>query len=876
VSCCDFDGDRPVREVSCRLPALALEGLERRGLPLVPVLGGLDRELLMDGSARLDWDDCVAFFERVERVAGGAQALEQLFVPNAGATNDHPVVMVARYLGTPAQLYDVFVRWGFPAEVRGVTGRMTEHGAGRCTLEVTLPRGRRGSPEVLRFTAGMLRQVPRLFGLGEAAVRSAITSHHARYEVVAPLSHSRWQRLGRSARAVLGMSATLRTLEAQQQEIHEQHRLLLEQLAAAGDADRRLTESEARFRAAAEGSLDAFYLFEARRDGDGKVVDFTIVDLNERGAQVLGSTRGELLGQSLAEKRPVSRAGFIDRFAQVIETRRAYEEEFSIDPPEGRRWRRQQVVAVGDGVAVTMRDVTGQVLAAEALRTSERSLRLALSAARMGTWNWNIAKGTVEWSPGVADIFGIDGASFDGRFESYLALIHPDDLGPLRASIDRALTGGEAYEVEHRVLRADGSIGWLAGKGTVLHDAHGAAIGMAGTVTDVSEQKRLESQLLLANRMISVGTLAAGVAHEINNPLAYVLGNLTRAQRALDTHGVEDARAELEQALAAVADGARRVQSIVGDLKTFSRPEEDRTAVLDLAQVVGAGLRLVDHDLRHRATIVRSDSVAPPVRANEARLAQVVVNLVLNAAHALPERPRQDNRIEVSVGGDGARAVIAVRDNGRGMDEATRRMAFDPFFTTKPVGEGTGLGLSICHGIVAALGGSIELESRVGEGTTVRVLLPAAPHDAAEAPPPPTAPPVVSSVASTARVLVVDDEPLIVSMLEGLLRIEGHSVTGCTVAPEALALIDQGRRFDVVLCDLMMPGLSGMDLYAALCDRAPEQATRFVFLTGGAFTPRARRFLDSVPNPRLEKPFSVDAVLDLVRRVATRPTAPGP
>ena len=210
--------------------------------------------------------------------------------------------------------------------------------------------------------------------------------------------------------------------------------------------------------------------------------------------------------------------------------------------------------------------------------------------------------------------------------------------------------------------------------------------------------------------------------------------------------------------------------------------------------------------------------------------------------------------------------IVEVRDTGVGIAPQVRGRIFEPFFTTKPVGVGTGLGLAICHGIVTSLGGALTVESEVGRGSVFRVELPAAARASSEAPFAAASPAKPASAKSTSRrrILVVDDEPVVCFSLERLLSSEGE-VVAVTSAREGLAHIERGERFDVILCDLMMPEMDAPAMHEALAKSAPAQAERMVFVTGGAFTVRARDFLARVPNPRLSKPFDVDALLELVR-----------
>src|SRR5256885_3992483 len=231
----------------------------------------------------------------------------------------------------------------------------------------------------------------------------------------------------------------------------------------------------------------------------------------------------------------------------------------------------------------------------------------------------------------------------------------------------------------------------------------------------------------------------------------------------------------------------------------------------------------------------------------------------------MPEGDIEHNELRV-VGRTDAlgNAVVEIHDTGCGIPPEPLDRIFEPFFTTKPVGEGTGLGLAICHGIVTALGGEIGVASVVGKGTTFRVTLPPATQTASCAAVPAA---VARTPTPRSRVLVVDDDPRVGASVHRSLARE-HDVQVLSSAHEALRRIQQGERFDVFLCDLMMPELTGMDLHAEVSRVAPDQGSRMIFITGGAFTPAARQFLDTISNPRLEKPFGLEELRAMVRSVA--------
>jgi signal transduction histidine kinase len=378
------------------------------------------------------------------------------------------------------------------------------------------------------------------------------------------------------------------------------------------------------------------------------------------------------------------------------------------------------------------------------------------------------------------------------------------------------------------------------------------------------EREHLLDRLVASERTASLGTLSAGIAHEINNPLASVVANLALLAEQLPEAARKPAlMSELKDAVAEAQRGADRVAQIVRGLKVFSRGDDERRRALDLAQVADSALRLVANELRHRARVVRDFKPAPPVEASEPHLVQVFVNLVLNAAQSIPAGDAEKNEVRVSVRPDGSGQVIAeVADTGAGMSADVLARVFDPFFTTRRVGEGVGLGLSICHGIVTSLGGRIEAKSGPGKGSLFRVTLPAARVSPTADRPPGSGPQV------RARILLVEDDPLVARAVQRILG-EQHEVTSVTGGRGALRALAAGT-YDAILCDLMMPEMSGMELHAELSRTNPELVERMAFLSGGAFTEAAREFLARVPNPQIEKPFDPKTLRELVGRLLPR------
>ncbi len=403
--------------------------------------------------------------------------------------------------------------------------------------------------------------------------------------------------------------------------------------------------------------------------------------------------------------------------------------------------------------------------------------------------------------------------------------------------------------------------------------------------THLRTLRATQAQLVQAGKMAAVGTLAAGVGHEINNPLSYIVSNLEYAAQETSLlkgrlhNGPEDVGErlrEVEQVLREALTGADRVRRIVKDLKTFSRQDEDIRGPVDLRAVMDSAAKMAAGELRPRAQLVRDYADVPRVQGNEARLAQVFLNLIINAAQALPEGKPEQNEVKLVTRRLGADQVVAeVHDTGSGIPPEVLGRIFDPFFTTKPVGIGTGLGLALCQAFITSMEGRIEVESQMGRGTMFRVTLPVARGELAQATP--RAVELKEGVSMRGRVLVVDDDPLVSSALRRTLSRE-HDVEVVVSSKRALEMLTAPEAaYDVILCDLMMPEMTGMELHAQLNAVAPERAKRMVFVTGGAYTPAAVSFLERVTNPRLEKPFEPEKLRERVREwvVKAKSEAPG-
>ncbi len=634
--------------------------------------------------------------------------------------------------------------------------------------------------------------------------------------------------------------------------------------------ERRATEAlriaERRYEVLADNTRDVILFI---RPGDGRILEanvaavaaygwsreelgrMTILDLDTSGAS----------GATVARVSAAHSAGI--RF-ETLHRRR----DGTVFPVE---ITSQRAVVGGETVLVeVVRDATERRAAEDVLRESEERLSLAIEGAGLGIFH-AIPYGPLEWSPRCREIFGVDSPSLPD-FEAFVALIHPEDRLAVRAAAARWTDprGDGTYQQQYRIVRPDGAVRWVSAHGKARFapaDGERRPVRLAGTVLDITDIKAVQAQLMQSDRLASVGMIAAGVAHEINNPLAYLGAALEfLAEHTDELMARSPVRDEVLQALADARRGAERACSVVRDLRTFSGLREERRRRVELEPILESAIHVAMNEIRYRARLEREYGPAPAVVADEARLGQVALNLLINAAQAIPEGRLQEHEIRVVTATDAlGRAVFEVRDTGTGIPDEIVDRIFDPFFTTKPPGVGTGLGLSICRDIVAALGGELGVVRPASRGTTMRVSLPAAPAAPAAGavaarPPPPAA------TGKRGRVLVVDDEPAVASALRRVLSPQ-HEVAVCGSAEEAIEAIGRGERFDAILCDLMMPGMTGMDLHEALARDAPDQASRMIVLTGGAFTDRSREFLARVPLPVCEKPFDSGALREIVRNV---------
>jgi PAS domain S-box-containing protein len=525
------------------------------------------------------------------------------------------------------------------------------------------------------------------------------------------------------------------------------------------------------------------------------------------------------------------------------------------------------VVAVA-GLLLAAAVTNEREAATEALRRRDEQLRVALEAARMGIWVWSSADNRLIWDDTLRRMYGLAPDDRIAGYEDFIARVHPDDRELVENTVRRALGDGGRLDYEFRIVLPDGRVRWIADQGRVIPVADGGAAGMTGACTDVTDRRNAEEHLRLAHRMESVGRLAGGVAHETNNQMSVVIG---AAHYIL-------ARSDIPHAVRADAEfirkAAERTAAVTAQLLAFSRRQMLRPQVLDLNALLEKFRPVLQRTMGEDCGVALGlDPGIGRVRADPGQLEQVLLNLVLNARDAMPrggaltietsgaELGEASTALEHGVAvRPGRYVLLAIRDTGHGMDQATLEHVFEPFFTTKGVGQGTGLGLATVYGIVKQSDGYVWAYSEPGKGTTIKVYLPVT-AERAEAPPEAPAPP---GAARGELILIVEDDGPVRAIAARALAEVGYRVLEAESGMAAVELLRRsGVRPALVLTDVVMPGMSGSELAAAVGRLAP--GTPVLFTSGYTDGEILRRGLLEPGADFLAKPFSPEALVRAVR-----------
>jgi PAS domain S-box-containing protein len=498
------------------------------------------------------------------------------------------------------------------------------------------------------------------------------------------------------------------------------------------------------------------------------------------------------------------------------------------------------------------------------LERTHQILEEVQRVAHLGYWILDIEAWTFEWSEEAFQIWGRDPDLGSPDYREYVQTLPHDDRDTLRRAGERAVQTGEAFEIEHRVIRPSGEIRWVRLQGRVVEDRP----RMVGAVQDITEQRQLEAQLRQSQKMEAVGRLAGGVAHDFNNLLTAIFSFTEFAMEGLEP--ADERAADMREVLHA----AERARELTSQLLAFSRRKAIQPEVIDVNDAVRKTdrmlRRLLGEDIAYETDLSSESAI---VQMDPGALEQVLVNLAVNARDAMPGGGRLsiETRIRTleacwdPVFSDpiqpGEYVTISVRDTGHGMNPETVSRVFEPFFTTKKPGEGTGLGLSTCFGIVRQAEGHIQVESTPGEGTTFTVCLPRNGSAVSEASSDtPDAP-----LGGSETILVVEDHDQVRKLaLRTLSRYGYHPIEAATPR-EAIAIVSRHPelKIDLLLTDVVMPEMNGRELADVLIGARPDM--RVLFMSG--YTGENVSNRDVLPDgPQLlEKPFPPDRLVAAVR-----------
>ncbi|HMB79737.1 MAG TPA: PAS domain-containing protein [Vicinamibacterales bacterium] len=524
------------------------------------------------------------------------------------------------------------------------------------------------------------------------------------------------------------------------------------------------------------------------------------------------------------------------------------------------------------GRVVSLRDIGPALRAEEALEQHRAFLEKAQEIGHIGSWVAELdGSDRLGWSSESHRIFGVPLGQFTGTSEAFFAVVHPDDRQAVRAAAEAAAAGRQPYDIEHRVVRPDGTERWVHERAAILRDPQGRALRMVGTVQDITERRQLEDQLRQSQKMEAIGRLAGGIAHDLNNALTAIAGY---AELALGEVGSDHAaRADVEE----IRRAAERAGSVTRQLLAFSRKQLLEPRVFDLNETIAAIARLLARLLGADVEVqTRLAGAMLPVLGDPGQVEQAVINLAVNARDAMPrggklvlstaletvDEPFTRSHLPMT---PGQYVVLRVSDTGHGMPRETMGRIFEPFFTTKDVGKGTGLGLSMVYGTLKQIGGFIFVDSEINRGTTFRLYFPPA---AAPVPAARDAPGRSSERHGHETLLIVEDEPSVRNLVASALRHDGYRLLLASSAEEALLAADaHDGPIDLLLTDAMMPGKSGVELANLLTARRP--GIPVIIMSGYTEETLEVRGLKD-PIVLLQKPFTPRELRRRLREVLDR------
>jgi PAS domain S-box-containing protein len=623
-----------------------------------------------------------------------------------------------------------------------------------------------------------------------------------------------------------------------------------------------LRRSEAQFRAICDACPIGIFL----TDDKGSSLYSNPANLRQLGISV-----EETLGDGWQRAiHPDDRAKVFEQYAAAIQGGTAYQGVNRYLHPDGRivLVRVTATAIYNDkrliGYVGMGEDITERARADVALRDSELRFRQLAENIRSVFWLRAADRSTLYYlSPAFSQIWGRPVEEAMNDPDSFAESIHPDDHERVLAHMRKPVDAPDEYE--YRIVRPDGSIAWIVDRRFPVHDEAGVVVRVAGIATDVTMQKRIEAQLLQSNKLDSIGRLAGGIAHDINNVLTVILNQGIMARRACDA-----GRGPHEE-LALIHDAATQAAEVVRRLLTFARRQPFDPALLDLNELIDGVARFLARLVGEGVDLVLS--LQPDlgiVRGDRSQLEQVIVNLALNARDAMPTGGKLSIRTRNAVA-DAASpqgipspngwVVIVVEDTGHGISDADRERIFEPFFSTKLPSHGTGLGLATCYGTMKQHGGHLVVESAVGRGTTFELFFPRADEEPLHV----TAPDQQPPPRGTETILVVENEASVRATTVRTLSEHGFVVLEAIHGVDALRVLESvDCAIDLVLTDVVMPELGGEDLGNVLRERYP--ALPVLYTSGYPFGSELRR-KDGARLPFLAKPYDPETLLRCVRDV---------
>jgi PAS domain S-box-containing protein len=520
-------------------------------------------------------------------------------------------------------------------------------------------------------------------------------------------------------------------------------------------------------------------------------------------------------------------------------------------------------------------DISERVRIAETLAASEERFRLLARATNDAIWDWNLATNETWRSEGFQKLFG-QNAEANPSIDDWSTHIHPEDRERVTTGISRALDGAsESWSDEYRYLRHDGSVAHVLDRGYIIRGAGGAPTRMIGGMTDVTERKKLEAQFLRAQRLESIGTLAGGIAHDLNNILSPVLLSVG----LLKADETDPQRMHL---LETIDVSGRRGADMVRQVLAFARGVEAKRVEVNLRHLLRDVQKMMRETIQKNIDVVFTvPADLWTVNADVTQLNQVLMNLCVNARDAMPDggslrveaaNVRLDEVYTGMLGelSPGPYVVITTSDTGMGMSREVQNRIFEPFFTTKELGKGTGLGLSTVLTIVKAHGGAIDVHSQPGAGTTFKVSLPALSRAAA----------VVAAsdeplpAGGGELILVVDDEDHVLSLTQKTLERHGYQVLIARNGAQAVALYAEHRDVAAVLTDMAMPVMDGFATIAAL--KAINPALVVLASSGHAAQDAHAKAFSAGATAFIDKPYTVEVLVRAIHDVLHRRRGPEP